>query len=162
MYYIAVCVGQNLDFYMPRRRHCLLHIDGTIAECSLSFAPCQTQRRLQLLALVDEPNTLTAAASCSFEQNRIPYLFSNLGRLSRILDPGVISGHDRYVCSAGDSLGRRLLTQLAHDVARRPNEDDACQGARVGKIGILGEKAISRMYRSGSGSAGRFDDLFLV
>src|SRR5690242_16620289 len=67
----AVCVAKHLHLDMTRRRHELLEVDASVAECRQRLGACAIERTAELVGAFDDPHSLPAAARCGLQQYRI-------------------------------------------------------------------------------------------
>ena len=74
MHRMAVTVGENLDLDMARTVDELLDVEPAVAERRFGLAGYGPDRGGEILFVLDQPQSLAAAAGCGLDHNRQPDL----------------------------------------------------------------------------------------
>ncbi len=74
---VAVMVGKNLNFQVPRPRQVPFQEDGCIAESRLRFALCFFEKSIELRGITDNAHSPATAAHRSFHDDGIADLLRN-------------------------------------------------------------------------------------
>src|SRR3989338_6913003 len=142
----SVFIAQNLDLNMPRLLDIFLDINIGIAEIRLSLSLGSHQPRSQTDVIVANPHTFTAASGSSLDDNRITYALGNFYRLILILYGGQTPGHYRDSAFTHGLAGLHFITHKTDIFRGRPDKGYPAGFADFGKMGILGQEAVTRMY----------------
>ena len=91
----------------------------------------------------------TATTTTSgFDDDRVTNAFGDFDNLARVIRQGPVgAGHARYTSFFHGVLGRNLVAHQADGFGTRADEHETALFHTFGKICILGQKAIARMYR---------------
>ena len=157
-HHIAVGVAKHLHFDMPGLGNIFLDQNLVVAEGRTRFALGARNRLGEFVGGADDPHAPASAAGRCLDQDRIADRIG--GRLQRLgtLILAVIARHDRDAGGFHQRLGCRFRTHQADGRGRRADENQSRFGAGLREIGILGEKAVTRMDRLGASRARRIDD----
>ena len=80
MQQIAMMIGENLDFQMPRPRQIFLQENGSVAKRRLGFTLRFLQSRRELRFIVNHAHSAPAAAHGGLHDYRVPDILGNLVR----------------------------------------------------------------------------------
>jgi hypothetical protein len=145
MHEIAVHVAQYLHLDVARIAHQLLHIHFVVAECRQRFAPGGGKRGFEIVLALQNPHPSAAPAPTRLEHQRVTDSGSEAHALLQI--PGQWRGcrHHRHTGCDGRVAGRHLVAKHAHDLRRRADPANAGIDDRLREIGVLREKAVTRV-----------------
>ena len=107
---------------------------------------------------VDTAHALATATGTGLDQQRKADSFSFLLQSLDGLIVAVIAGHRRHGRGLGDSLGGDLRSHRLDGFGARTDPGDASVRAQLGEYGLLGQKAVARMYRVGAYGLGCGDN----
>ncbi len=149
---IALAVGQDLEFDVPRLLQVLLHVDDIVIEGRAGFGlghgNCGNQRRLG----VHDTHAAAAAAAGCLDDDGV----ADLARETNIL-VGIVTERPVGAGHAGHAGGlhrldrRDLVAHEADRAGRRADEREAARLDALGEIGILGKKTVPGMDCYGIG-----------
>ena len=144
-------VGEDLDFDVPGALDVLLDQDPIVTERGLGFALARCERGFEVAAGLDDAHAFAAAAGTRFDQHRI----SDRVRLRtqervRLL-PAVVARNQRHLGALHQRLGLALAPHRMDRESWRPDEHNPRVGARLRERLILGEEAVARVNRLGTG-----------
>src|SRR5262245_28927408 len=142
---IAVPVGENLHLDVPWTSHIFFDENAGIAEGSLGFALSAFQRRIEVGMAVDAPHALAPAAGDGLDKNRVADLVRFLFEEFRLLPIAMVPGNDGYAGTFHQRLGPVFQSHGVDRSGWRANKGNAYVEAGLGEIGILREKAVTRM-----------------
>jgi hypothetical protein len=155
---VAVGVGQHLDLDVPAALDVLLHQDGVVTEGGERLPLGRRDGLAELLGGAHDAHPLAPAAGRGLDEHRI---VGGQDRTGVRHGPGVgdrrPAGHDGDAGGDGDLAGGVLAAHLLHDRRRRPHQADPRRLDLSGEGGALGEEAVARVDRVGTGLAGRGD-----
>jgi hypothetical protein len=133
------------------------------SEGRLGLALRARQRRLQLVFAVDEPHAAPAAAGGGLQHHRVAdarrgHLGVDRVRKAAPVEAAVARDH-RNTGRLHARARRRLDPHRAHRRRRRADEGGAGRVDRLGKIGVLRQKAVTGMNAVGAALADGIDEL---
>jgi len=155
---VAVQVGDDLDFDMPRLLQVLFQIDPAVAERRRSLVAGLGQGRLEHRRFAGDSHPLAATAGRRLDQHRIADLFGDLDRLVIIRDQTVAAGDDRHAGLDRDRTGGVLVAQLLHRLGGWADEVDLATATDFVEVGVFRQKAIAGMNRIDGTDLSRADD----
>lgn len=104
-------------------------------------------------------SAVPAAAGRCLDQHRVAKFLRQLQGLAFAFDQPFAARHGGHIGLAGHGAGRILVAQLGHGLRRGADKGDVAIAADLGEMGVLGQKAVARMYRFRIADLGRADDL---
>ena len=146
-----LAVAEHLHFEMARAREEALKIERTIAEGRLGFGLRGVKLMFEAGLIVRDANAATATTGACFKHDRKA---DRAGRGQRLIDVGDLAFATRHHRHAGSLCGRARRRLVAHHpdrVGAWPDENEPRRGDGVNETRILGQKAIARMDRAGTG-----------
>ena len=155
---VAVGIAQYLHFNVAGLTHEFFQVDLIVAESREGFAPRHGDFRAQTGRIVDHPHPASAAAPTGLEHQRKAHDFGQLERGVEIVGERAGGRHHRHTGRLRELPRAHLVSDLAHHVARRPDEDQPGRAAGVGELGVLGEKAVARVHGVDPGFPGDAQD----
>src|SRR5579859_2846278 len=155
---IAVFIGKDLDFDVPRSLEKLFHVHGRVAERALGFLPGHGHRIDQCSLRMHDAHAATAASARCLDDDRIADLARYLDYFLRLLRqcPFAARYHGNARLDHG-VLGADLVAHKADGVGTRTNEDESAFFYPFGKVRILGQEAITRVNCLGVSDLGGTD-----
>ncbi len=153
----ALAVGKDLDLDVSGLDDSLLDEDGGVAEGRLALTHADLDGFPQQRRVVHASHATTAAAGDRLDEERIGHLGGRGDQCVHVgsrLDAG--QRRDAGCLGRGDRAG--LVSGQGEDVGARADEGDAGVGACFGEGGVLGEEAVARVDRVGSGPDRHLDD----
>src|SRR5207247_2948175 len=154
---VAGTIRKDLHLDVPSVLDRTLQIERRLPErcCRLTGggAPC----RLELLALSYRSHPFAATTTGGLEQDGISDPFGRDpcgGNIGERLGPF----RDRDLRFARETAGGSLLAETALHPGRRPDEDQAGIGHRLGEIGVLGKETVARVDGDRAGPPGDLDN----
>ncbi|SAK97737.1 hypothetical protein AWB75_07144 [Caballeronia catudaia] len=157
---VAVLVGENLHFDVPRTQQVLFDQHAIVAEARRRLALARRQRGREVLALLDDAHALAAAARARFQQHGITDAIGFALKQRSVLIVAVIARHERHGRGLHERLRGGFGAHRADRFDRRADERDARFTACVGEFFVLRQKAVARMNRLRAGALRRLDDAF--
>ena len=143
-------VGEHLQFDVAGRGDVFLDQHPPVAERGLRLAHGALERGVEFDMRVDAAHAAPAPARDRLDEHRIADLIGLLAQEFRVLVVAVIAGHDRHAGPLHQRLGRAFQAHRPHRLGRRADEDDSGLRAGFGEIGVLGQKAVTRMQAFGA------------
>jgi hypothetical protein len=140
---------------VPRLEDELLQVHAGIAEGLARLGGRGGQRGFQLLGLVHHPHALPPAASGRLHQYRISDLPGQRERRTHIAHRLLRARHDRHVGREHSSAGLGLVAHGPDGRGWWADEDESGVLHRLGERRALGQEAVARMDRVGTGALGR-------
>ena len=141
----AVLVAQYLHFNVLGARDVFLQENRRVAEGAARFALRFVQQMRQVGGTMHHAHPASAPAKGRLDDEGEPDLVSQLERLRAVFDRLVRSGQGGDVILAGQLARRHLVAHQFDDLRARADKDDARPGAGPGKVGVLRQKAVTRM-----------------
>ncbi len=141
---IAVGVGQDLNLHMAWVFQEFLHIDHVVAEGGAGFVLGQGDGVEQVGLTVNHAHATTATATGSLDDNRVTDFTANSQVGVRVIAERTVGAGD-----GGDTGffhrfdGGDLIPHQADGLGFWADEDETALFHALGKIGILGEEAIT-------------------
>ena len=142
---VAVLVGQDLEFDVPRRGDELLQVDVGRAERGAGLLLRLRKQRRQILGPVDHAHAAPAAARGGLEDDGIADPGGHLQRLFGALEDARRAGQHRHAHLPHERAGALLHPHQPDDLGPRPDELDAGGFANLGEAGVLAQEAVARM-----------------
>ena len=160
---VAVGVAHNLDFHVTGVSNQLFQIDLAIAECRLRLTAGGPDAVQDIGLVVDHAHAAPAAAPGRLDHHRVADVVRLALDIAGIVKgQGIGCGHDRDAGLFGQRAGGNLGAQLPHRVARGTDKINPRGAARVGKIGIFGQKSVTGVNGVDPGLQGNPDYVFSV
>ena len=143
---VALTVSQYLNLDVARIFQVFLHVNHIVAESSFRFRTGHGDGLCQFSVAAHYAHTATAAAAGGFDNHRITNAFSNGTVFIHIVAQRAV--RTRYARDARFFHRRDCGYFVAHQAngfCFRANEDKAGAFNLLGKVGVLGEEAVTRM-----------------
>ncbi len=139
----SVLVGDDLDLYVARAEHQLLHENSWIAEGLERFSTGALKGFREVARRMHSPNPVTAASSRGFDQQRIAQPLR--------MAPGVLECFHRPAAPRrhndsgllGQTFRGDLVAQPPDDITIRTDEHDSQVAAQIREFGVLGHETPS-------------------
>ena len=144
---VAVQIGQDLDFDVPRALDVFLQVNGRVAEGRFGFVLCLNEPGLERQVVRGHPHPLAAAACGCFDQDGETDLVRDLQRFFFVFQQPRTARHDGDLGFAGQPPRLVLVAQLIHGFGRRPDEIDIAASADFVELGVLCQKPVPGMDR---------------
>ena len=144
---VAVQIGQNLHFHVPRVLDVLLQIDAAVAERRLGFGPGLLQGHFQDQLVQRHAHAASAAAGRRLDQHRKADLLRQPHRGLFVGHQAIAPRHDGHLGFAGQLPGRILVPQPGHGLRRGTDEVDLAIAANLIEVRVLGKKAVTGVNR---------------
>src|ERR671922_2325224 len=145
MHNVAMHVGEDLDFDMPRPFNKSFDVERTVSKGGLRFASCARDRLVYLSLGSQRLHPDAATAGCRLQQRRQP------NPLHRYTD-GFIrllgryhAWNDRHAGFLHQAARARLRAHALERSGRWANEDEAGRFTRARKTRTFREKAVTRV-----------------
>ena len=158
MHNIALRVAKHLHLDMARPLEIALEEDSVISERARRLALRADKGARKFVGARHNTHAAAAAAGRGFDQHGIPDALGFGRERCGILRLAVITGHHGHAMPFHQRLCRGFRAHRADRLGRRSDEDKAGFRAGLGKIRILGQKAIAGMDRLGAARTRRLDD----
>ena len=156
---VALAVCQHLNFDVARVFQVLLHVDHVVLEELACFGFGQGNGARQFRFIAHHAHTATTTATGGLDDHRIADALGNGGVvLGVVVDGAVRARYTRYARFLHRFDGRDLVTHQANGLGARADEDEAGFFDHFGEIGVLGEKAVTRVDGHCTGYLGGGDD----
>ena len=155
---VAVRIGEDLDFDVPRAPQILFYQHAVIAKGRACLPLGTGERGVELDRAPDDPHPAPAAAGGGFDQDRKPDPLGLIGEAGGLLIFAVITRDERHPVPLHQRFRRRFGPHGPHSRRGRADEHDPCRLAGLGEIGILRQKAVTWMHRLGAAVAGHTED----
>ena len=136
----------------------LLDEDVAAAEGLFRLAVDQLIGGLDLLGLVAAAHAAAAAAGSGLQDDGEAEADGLFQRVIGVLQRLGAAGDDGHAAFDGDLLGAELVAHLGQHVGGRAHKQDAVILAGAGKVGILGQEAITGMDGGDAPALGQADD----
>ncbi len=162
MNHIAVIVTQNLEFYMMGFFYKFLQIDRIISERRHRLGTSGVVCLHHFIFTVYQPHPFTTTSHRCLQHDGIAYLITDTYRLFSALQRLFRTGHHRHTSGNHALTGGNLVTHRLHRLSGRTDKDDPLLLATAGKIGILGQETITRVYGIGMMLSGSFNDSIYI
>ena len=143
---VALGVGDNLDFDVPRALDVFFEVDAGILERLFGLERGRLQPRLQRDVVHGDAHALAPAAGGRLDQHWIANFVGDRQCLGFARD------------QAGYLLARDRVSQLFHRFMGRADELDVATAAYLGEVGIFGEEPVTGMNRLNVADFGGTDD----
>ena len=130
---------------MPCGQEHLLDVERRVAERGSGFRGRGAERVLELVARLDDPHALAAAAGSGLEQHGVADLVRGSTRRchgGRALRPR----HRRHIGVTHRPARGDLVAHLGHHVCGRADENEVVVGAGLDEGGILGQESVARVH----------------
>ena len=143
---VAVRVRQNLEFDVPRPLQEFLHVDLVVAEGCARFRARDTDRVQERgLGMHNAHATPAAAAGC-LDDHRVGDVARDAQVLVRILAQRTIGArHAGHSLRFHDPDRRHLVAHGADGFRLGAHEHETAFFHTLGEVGVLGQKAVSRV-----------------
>ncbi len=156
---VAVRIREHLDLHVTRFDHGTFEDQPAVAERLGRFRSRRAEGVRQVRRALHQAHAATAAASGGLHHHRVADAVRFVLEDGGILVVAVVAGHDSDA-SGGHALPRTRF--VAHGIdrrGRRTDEHETGGGNCGGKLGVLGEKAVTRMNRVRARRARRCEQL---
>ena len=157
MHHVAVLIGQNLHFDVPRPFDVSFQIDAGIAEGRLGFGRRLLQGALQRQVVGRHAHAAAAAAGRGLDQHGKADFVGQPHRFFFVADQPIAARHDGHFGLAGHFAGRVFVAQLRHRFRRRADEVDVATAADFVEVRVLRQEAVAGMNRLHVADFGRAD-----
>ncbi len=142
--HVAMVIGHDLNFDVPRILEELLHVDLGIVECGgrlrLGGVHSMDEGRLG----VHHPHAAPAAAAGRLDDDGVANGPGTTNNLFGVVWQGAFRARHAWHTSGNHGpLGCNLVAHHANDIRRGPNEGESASFHPLGKVGILREKAVA-------------------
>ena len=135
---IAMLVGQNLNFNMPRVLEEFLHVHRRIAKSRPGLRLGHLHRVDQCRFGMHHPHAAPTAATRRLDDDGVAHGLGNAANLHRIFWQFTFRArHTRHARLDHGLLGRHLVAHGANVLGRRANELEAAFLHSLGEIGVL-------------------------
>src|SRR5690606_2582357 len=149
---IAATISQHLHFNMARVLEELLHIDFWIVERSLSLVTGQRHSVEQGSFGIDHTHAAPTTTSGRLHNDGVADIACNTDNFGGVVrQPAFRTRHYRYASSDHGLLGFDLVAHGADSFGARANEHETAFLNALCKVGILGQKTVTRVNRLGIG-----------
>src|SRR5919198_6295010 len=159
---VALGVGEDLHFDVPRILEVTLDVDGRVREVRLAFPPRGLESARRPVGAGDDLQALAASARGCLDRERPAELLAEAHDLVRGLDLLGGARHDRNACGAHLLTGRGLRAHGLDGVGRRTDPDQPGAGHRAREPRVLGQEPVARVDRLRPGTVRRLEDPLLV
>ncbi len=157
-YDVAVLVTDDLHLDVARLLQVALDIHIAVAEGALRLGLGEGIAACQFGIVVGDAHAAPATSGDRLDHDRIADLARSLPCLGQRRHDTLRARQERNTRGLHDFAGLRLVAHLLDDIGRRADERDADLFADFREVGVLGEKAISRVDRVTTGDQRRRDD----
>ena len=123
------------------------HVESAVAESVFRFGAGGVITLHETGVVVGDPHAAAAAAGDRLDDHRIFELMRGFEGVGFADQDAVAAGSGRDAGFAHGFTCDRLISERAHRLGCGPDEGDAVFAARFGEVGVLREKAVSRMNR---------------
>ena len=152
-------VGKHLDLDVPRALEILFQVDDRIGKSRLSFGSGHVHRVKERRLGVHDAHAAAAATARRRDDDRIADLARDAHDLFAVLRQGAVrSGHRGHAGFRHRLFGAYLVTHQADVLRPRPDEHEARAFHLLGKVRVLGEKAVAGVNGLGVRDFGGADD----
>ena len=158
MHNAALAVTEDLHFDMTRMVEITFEIDVAAPEKRLGFAARQRQGLRELARVAGDFKAAAAAARRRLDENRVADCGRRGLRRGGVADRPGRALHGLHAEPRRRRSGGDLVAHQPDMLGRRADEHEAVLLDRGGEIGVLGEKAETRMDRVGAGDRRRRQD----
>ena len=155
----AVQVAKHLDLDVTRPGEILLDVDIAVAEGGERLVLRQREELRERVGIVRDAHSLPAAAGRRLDDHREADPLGHRQRLLDVAHDPRRARHRRHTGFGGEAAGRGLVAHGTDLVAGRADEGDVRRTTGVGELGILGEEAVARVNRIGTGHFGGGDQI---
>ena len=139
---VAVHVAEYLHFDVAGSAHQLLEVHLVVAERSLRLAPRGRNHLGELRLALYHAHATAAPAPTRLQHHRIADAGSQARALGIVARQRWRRRHHRHAGGHRELTRGDLVAQAAHDLRRRPDEDDAGRGASLGELRVLREESV--------------------
>ena len=141
-------IAQQLHLDVARPIEQPLEIDAVVAERRQRLRARQANRALELVRSAHDPHPFPAPAGHGLHQQRISNAVG-------CIPPW----NDRHARRNRDIARARLAAHRPHRRRVGPDERESGLDARLGELGVLGQKSVAGMHRVGARRSGHVDQL---
>ena len=150
---VALAVREDLHLDVAGLDHGLLEEDGRVTERRLGLTHAGLEGLAQVLAALDPPHAAPATARDGLgEDGEADLLRGGHQGVDVGAGLGAVEGREPGLLGRRD--GPCLVAGEVQDRGRRADEGDTGPGAGLGEVGVLGEEAVTRVDRVGTGLDG--------
>src|ERR1700743_496022 len=157
-FHVAVLVGKQLKFNVPRRADIFFEIYVRARKRCARLLLCLGKKRRQIFGLVDNAHTASAAARGGFQDDGITDLLRGLQGFFSAGKSAGGTGQNRNAVLFHDGAGAFLDAHGRNHVGGRADEFDARFFTHLGESRVLAEKAVSGVDRVDVRDFGGADD----
>ena len=147
-------VTEYLNLNVARAGNEVLEIKSSVTECGGGLRTCEGHEAAQIILGLGDTDTAPTAAGRRFDHDRIADIGSDRRCFIGARDPPGATRNTGCTRGGGDRAGRRLVAHLAYCLRTRTDKSQAGLLDGGGKVGALGEEAITWMHGVGAGSLG--------
>ena len=155
---VALGVAKHLDFDVARALHIFFDQHGVVAKAVDGFALARCQRGGKVLGLVHGTHTLATAARTGLDEHRVANAVGLGLKQSAVLVGTVVARHQGHTGLFHELLGLGLEAHVLDGRRRRADEHQPGVRARLGKVFVLAQEAVTGVDGLGTGGFRRFDD----
>ena len=141
----ALAVAKDLHLDVTGAADIFFDIKAAVTEGRLGLGAGLWRLCLEILQAFNNPDPAPAAAGRSLDHNGKADIRGNLARFIHIVDASGAARRGGHAGSPGRLARRGLVAHGANGVARGPDKYQTGVDHRIGKVRVLGKKAIARM-----------------
>ena len=151
-------VAEDLDFHVPRPADQLLEVDLVVAKGGLGLAPGGRDPIENVRLVFDRPHPAPTAAPAGLDHDRQADGARFVHECGRVLGQRFGGRQYRHPGRDRQVAGRDFISQTAHDVRRRTDEDDPHFRTGLGEFRVLGQEAVTGVDGVDAGVQRHADD----
>ncbi|MNV13695.1 hypothetical protein D3C71_1043450 [compost metagenome] len=140
-------ISNNLDLYVFHTCKIFLQIYSRITKSLLGFLLCRGNLLDQRILIFCNPDSFSAAAGSSLDNNRVSDITSYHNGLVHILNQAVRTRNNRHIRFNHRLLGDSLIPHAGDGIRRWTNKRDIAGSTDFCEISILSQESISRVNR---------------
>ena len=159
--YVTVTIAEDLYLDMPRLIDILLQKNPVVAEGRRSLTLGRCQGYAELCRRLDLAHALATASRDRFYHDRPLHGRGFAGKTCFGLVFAEVSGRCGHARPVHQPFGRVLAPHGSDRSSRRADPNQASGNDRIGKISVLRQKAIPRVYGSSARPPGCIEDSIL-
>jgi hypothetical protein len=156
---VALTIGQDLEFDMPRPLQEFLHVDLVVAEGRERLGLGDIDGIEQRGFGVHDAHAASAATAGGLDDHGVADIAGD-AQIFLCFRPQrpIGAGHARHTMALHDTYRGDLVAHHADGLGFGSDKNETAVFDALRKIGILGQESIARMDRTGVGHLGRADD----
>ncbi len=144
-------VGKHLDLHMTWSCEIAFQQERAVCECALSQSPGARERRTDLAGVGDDAHPLPSTSCRRLDHQRQFERPRNALEMVEVLPGPFVARQNGHAGRAHPGLGDALGRHGCHRGRRRPHKDQSGIDTSRSEPGVLREKAVAGMNRSGAG-----------